>query len=170
MIKSQLVQKIDGGYVSMDVDELIDEMLCGNVVDNISLDDPDELEHYHESCRRYGITPKNLAVQKTPLNELSKKWRIPKEYLEIDIVDFLMSKCKTELEMQRVSEEFVEFYERDQLIIINLMIYIVDVMRKNNVVWGVGRGSSVASFCLFLIGINKINPMQHGISYREFFK
>ena len=38
------------------------------------------------------------------------------------------------------------------------------------IVWGVGRGSSVASFCLFLIGVHKINPMIYNLDYTEFLR
>ena len=43
-------------------------------------------------------------------------------------------------------------------------------MRKNNIVWGVGRGSSVASFVLFLIGVHKINSLYYDISIDEFLR
>ena len=50
------------------------------------------------------------------------------------------------------------------------LIYFVDTIRANNVVWGVGRGSSVSSFCLFLIGVHKINPLLYNLDYREFLR
>jgi len=50
------------------------------------------------------------------------------------------------------------------------MIYIVDMMRKNNLVWGVGRGSSVASYVLYLIGIHKIDSLKYNLNIEEFLK
>ena len=50
------------------------------------------------------------------------------------------------------------------------MIYLVDIMQENKVIWGVGRGSSVASFVLYLIGIHKINPITHDLDWREFLR
>ena len=50
------------------------------------------------------------------------------------------------------------------------MVYLVDHMRENNIVWGVGRGSSTASYVLFLIGIHKINSIQFGLDWREFLR
>jgi DNA polymerase III alpha subunit len=48
--------------------------------------------------------------------------------------------------------------------------YLVDTMRTHNIVWGVGRGSSVASFILFLIGIHRINSLHYDLSIDEFLK
>jgi len=43
-------------------------------------------------------------------------------------------------------------------------------LRKNNIVWGVGRGSSVASYVLFLLGVHKIDSMYYELSVDEFLK
>ena len=43
---------------------------------------------------------------------------------------------------------------------IRYMVYLVDFMRENNIVWGVGRGSSVASYVLYLIGVHRIDSIQ----------
>jgi DNA polymerase III alpha subunit len=43
-------------------------------------------------------------------------------------------------------------------------------MRKNKIVWGVGRGSSVASYVLFLIGIHKVNSLKYNLDIKEFLK
>ena len=48
--------------------------------------------------------------------------------------------------------------------------YVVDTMRENSIVWGVGRGSSLSSFILFLIGINKVNPITHNLDIHEFLR
>jgi len=50
------------------------------------------------------------------------------------------------------------------------MKYLVDLMRENNIVWGVGRGSSVSSFVLFLIGIHRINSIYYDLDVEEFLK
>jgi DNA polymerase III alpha subunit len=62
------------------------------------------------------------------------------------------------------------FQERDMFIVLKYLKYLVDIMRKNNIVWGVGRGSSVASFVLFLIGIHRINSLYFQLEIGEFLK
>ena len=98
------------------------------------------------------------------------QWFIPPHYMDIDIMDRLHQRCNDTHEHVRVTEEIKLFEERGMLPVLHYMIYLVDVMRKNNIVWGIGRGSSVASFCLYLIGINKINPIKYNLSIEEFLR
>ena len=70
----------------------------------------------------------------------------------------------------RVEEELALYKARNLYPILQLMIYIVDMMRKNNLVWGVGRGSSVASYVLYLIGIHKIDSIKYNLDIEEFLK
>ena len=50
------------------------------------------------------------------------------------------------------------------------MKYVVDTLRTNNVIWGVGRGSSVASYVLHIIGVHKIDSVKYNLPIEEFFK
>jgi DNA polymerase III alpha subunit len=54
--------------------------------------------------------------------------------------------------------------------VLKAMKYMVDVLKSNNVVWGVGRGSSVSSYCLYLIGIHKIDSVKYDLPITDFFK
>ena len=54
--------------------------------------------------------------------------------------------------------------------VLKTMKYVVDTLRANNVVWGVGRGSSVSSYVLFIIGVHKIDSVKYKLPINEFFK
>jgi DNA polymerase III alpha subunit len=97
-------------------------------------------------------------------------WAMPKEYIEIDIAKWVLDQCKTDTELQRAGEELIKYQEREMFMLLRYLKYLVDTMRKHNVVWGVGRGSSVASYVLFLIGIHKINSLYYQLSIDEFLK
>ena len=99
-----------------------------------------------------------------------RKWHMPDEYKNMDIAAYVLGLCKEDYELQRVGEELLLFQERDAFDLLRYMKYLVDTLRKNNVVWGVGRGSSVASFVLFLIGIHRINSLYYDLSIDEFLK
>jgi DNA polymerase III alpha subunit len=97
-------------------------------------------------------------------------WYMPKEYCELDIAKWVLDQCKSEAELQRAGDELIKFQERNMFVLLQYLKYLVDTMRKNNIIWGVGRGSSVASFVLFLIGIHRINSLYYDLSIDEFLK
>jgi DNA polymerase III alpha subunit len=70
----------------------------------------------------------------------------------------------------RIWEEMEAYKERDMHNLLRYMIYLVDFMRENNIVWGVGRGSSVASYVLYVIGVHRVNSIQFELDWREFLR
>jgi DNA polymerase III alpha subunit len=99
-----------------------------------------------------------------------RKWHMPNEYKELDIAEYILSLCTQDYELQRVAEELLLYQERDLFDLLRYLKYLVDTLRKNNLVWGVGRGSSVASYVLFLLGVHKINSLYYELSIDEFLK
>ena len=114
------------------------------------------------------------SIDNCSVNEFDEKnqnhWLMPKEYYDLDIAQYILDQCSTDEELQRAGQELILFQERDMFILLKYLKYLVDTMRKNNIVWGVGRGSSVASFILFLLGIHKINSLYYDFSIDEFIK
>jgi len=101
---------------------------------------------------------------------LQNNWRMPKEYKDLDIAEYVLSLCKQDYELQRVGQELLLYQERDLFDLLRYLKYLVDTLRKNNVIWGVGRGSSVASYVLFLLGVHKINSLYYNLDIEEFLK
>jgi DNA polymerase III alpha subunit len=97
-------------------------------------------------------------------------WHMPVEYYNLDIAKWVLDQCKDEAELQRAGDELIKFQERNMFVLLQYLKYLVDTMRKNNIVWGVGRGSSVASFVLFIIGIHRINSLYYQLDIGEFLK
>ena len=119
----------------------------------------------------------NLQLYQSPTTSVEdfdninqSNWYMPKEYYELDIAKWVLDQCKNEAELQRAGDELIKFQERNMFVLLQYLKYLVDTMRKNNIVWGVGRGSSVASFVLFLIGIHRINSLYYDLSIDEFLK
>jgi DNA polymerase III alpha subunit len=102
--------------------------------------------------------------------QAQSKWLFPKEYMDMDIAKWILDQCKSEAELQRAGEELLLFQDREMFVLLKYLKYLVDTMRKNNIVWGVGRGSSVASFVLFLLGVHRINSLYYDLSIDEFLK
>lgn len=165
------------GQVVLSTEQMIDMMLQEGVINNVIISDDDEVAKYEKFSakfyKEYNSIKRAIPIKVTPtqyFNDLSTKWIIPEKYYEYDIVTILSSRCKSDVELERLVIELREFIKRDQVKIILAMFYLVDWLRENKIVWGVGRGSSVASFVLYLIGINRINPIDFDIDLSEFFK
>lgn len=97
-------------------------------------------------------------------------WHMPDEYASMDIARWVLEQCDSPAELQRCGEELLLFQERDAFELLRYMKYLVDLLREKGVVWGVGRGSSVASFVLYKIGIHRINSLYYDLDPREFLK
>ena len=89
-----------------------------------------------------------------------------------DYVPFFiyLEKTSTTEERNRVEEEYKLYHETNLENLLRLMMYLVDSFRKYGILWGVGRGSSVASYILYLIGINRINPLKYDLNIEEFLR
>ena len=97
-------------------------------------------------------------------------WVTPEPYASMDIEDHIYNRCKTEQEIVRVQEELVLFNERHMIPVLRHLVYLTDHWRSQKILWGVGRGSSVGSLVLYLIGINRINPLDFDLGIEEFLK
>lgn len=107
--------------------------------------------------------------------EYNKAFNIPQYYKDIDVEQFVRDLIPTSgqdvnIITARVDMELEQYKARNMYPVLQLMIYIVNTLRKNNLVWGVGRGSSVASYVLYLIGIHKIDSLKYNLNIEEFLK
>jgi len=142
----------------------------------LNITDENEIKKYNHAKSILYSDQNNLSFNKQDM-ELSAfdadnqaQWFIPDYFSSLDLDKYLGSRCKSKNEAERVALELNMFEERNMIPVLKYMIYLVDVMRENGIVWGVGRGSSVASFCLYLIGVNKINPLEYDLSIDEFLR
>ena len=102
--------------------------------------------------------------------EQQSNWHMPQEYKDLDIVVWILDQCTTDVERQRVGQELLLYVDRNLLPMLQYLLYLVHTMRANNIVWGVGRGSSVASYVLFLIGVHKIDSIYYDLPIEEFLR
>ena len=97
-------------------------------------------------------------------------WFMPDEYKQLDIARHLLDLCITDAELQRVGAELLLFQERNLFDVLRYLKYLVDVMREHRLIWGVGRGSSLASYVLYLLGVHRINSMYYDLDPQEFLR
>jgi len=163
-------------YDSKDLEEII---FSGQsvILDEILVDGNDsQIQQYNESAKLMGDKElklyEPLDVNKKDFDTvLQKNWLMPDEYKNLDIEEYVTSLAPPwDPEATRVAEELAAFKERDMLDLLRWMKYFVDTCREHSVVWGVGRGSSVASYVLFLLGVHKIDSLKYNLDWREFLR
>ena len=158
--------------------DLIDMIYNGNVDKcHVVLCDPsDDVDKFNNAMEAQGMSPLQKYIpldvdQKTFDSVCQSEWFMPDEYKELDVVAHLYSLCEGDDErFLRVNEELSAFQNREMFDLLRYMIYLVDFMRKNDIVWGVGRGSSVASYVLYLIGVHRIDSIKYNLDWREFLR
>jgi DNA polymerase III alpha subunit len=95
---------------------------------------------------------------------------MPQEYKNLDIAEYVLGLCSTETELQRVGEELLLYQEKNLFNLLRYLKYLVDIMTENRVIWGVGRGSSVASYILYKMRVHRIDSMFYKLDIAEFLR
>lgn len=165
------------GQAILDSDELRELLLQGKNISHLNVTFDDEIklfQKYQSALISDTITFLDAPEEKLTFDEFHQKcadeWIFPKIYQQIDVLEWLYAKCKTEEEIERVNQEYVLYEERDLIMLLRLFIFLVDYMRENKFVWGVGRGSSVSSYILYLIGVHRVDSLKYGFDIRDYLK
>jgi DNA polymerase III alpha subunit len=146
-------------------------------LDGVTLEDASSIDQYNlaRSQNADRIPKLNLPEDLTDVSlaffdEANQcDWFMPENYCP-NLVDIIYGLCKTEKERARVEEELLLFIQHGMFDLLFYLKYLVDTMRENKIVWGVGRGSSVASYVLYLIGVHKIDSLKYNLDIKEFLK
>lgn len=97
-------------------------------------------------------------------------WHMPDEYKQLDIAEYILGLCTSNAELQRCGEELLLYQERDLFNLLKYLKYLVDTMIAHNIIWGLGRGSSVASYVLYKLGVHRIDSMFYKLDVHEFLR
>lgn len=162
------------GSISVDPTDLIEYVYkLGNVDQLRSLYvtelTPEIVEYNNFSEHKFSV--------KESFSIPDKEWRLPEHYKYLDLDEYLIELFdrieKDELydkRLQRLSEEIVLFKQLDLYDVLRTLIYVIDTMKEQKVVWGVGRGSSCSSYLLFLLGLHEVDPVKYDIEITDFLK
>jgi DNA polymerase III alpha subunit len=154
-------------------------MLAGTVSDLsiVNVDDPTVVERFNQSVEHNGDQTNLLTVYQKPqcsieeyYNIRQQQWLIPQKYENFDIGQWIIDQCQTSVELDRVNQELQLFEQKQMFPVLRCLRYLIDVMREHNIVWGVGRGSSVASYVLFLLEVHRIDSVKYNLDWREFLR
>lgn len=179
MLNSTKMKTDQYGQIVLDRDDVFDLIMQGRdlaemrriVVDHtVDIESMvQQLENVPDFIAHTFVDGSDMSV--SDYDELKQReWHMPEQYKQLDIAQHILDLCQTDAELQRVGEELLLFQERNMFDLLRYLKYLVDTMRENHVIWGVGRGSSVASYVLFLLGVHRINSMYYDLDPREFLR
>lgn len=145
-------------------------------LDGIYIDNIDVIDQYnrakHTNADRIALLEQMIdpAVSLSEFDATNQAdWFMPDEYKNMDIEEFLVEQCP-EQNYERIIKELELFRQHNMMDLLKYLKYLVDTLRENKVMWGVGRGSSVASYCLYLIGVHKVDSVKYDLDIHEFLK
>ena len=169
--------------------DLIDMIYSGHAdkVHVVLCDPSDDVDRFNTAREEQGFDKLQKYIpldvdQKTFDGVCQSEWFMPQEYKDLELEEWLFAKVMEEMqhagvdfvynseEWMRVEQELEAYKERGMYDLLRYMVYLVDFMRENNIVWGVGRGSSVASYVLYLIGVHRIDSIKYNLDWCEFLR
>lgn len=121
---------------------------------------------------------KNVQMEMVPSDDANP---IPNLHLSQDEITSLLSLIEhlkatprdatpTDLHLERIDRELDYFERINGFKLLLSLQQLIDKFIADDVVWGVGRGSSCASYLLYLMKVHDINPIKYDISFSEFSK
>lgn len=164
------------GQVSFDPNEVAEMLYANPDMDFTNLQVQNSNLYNASVARYFGELPalkeyQPLTVDIEDFDRMNQShWYMPEKYRELDIAEWVLKQCKTQEQLQRAGKELLLFQERNLNDLLRFLKYFVDTMRANGVVWGLGRGSSVSSFVLYLIGVHKIDSIYYDLDVEEFLR
>jgi len=169
--------------------DLIDMIYSGHAdkVHVVLCEESDDIDKFNSAMEEQGMDPLQKYIpldvdQKTFDGVCQGEWFMPEEYKHLDLQLYLLeqlrikgnfkdrARAQVSKQWYRVMEELDAYDHHGLNQLLCYMVYLVDFMRENNIVWGVGRGSSVASYVLYLIGVHRIDSVQYDLDWREFLR
>jgi DNA polymerase III alpha subunit len=102
--------------------------------------------------------------------QLQSQWLIPENYANVDIAELLLNRCESPDELQRMAQELFLFQEYGLFDLLKYLHFLVETVNREGIVMGVGRGSSVASFALYKLGVHRVNSLYYDLDISEFLR
>lgn len=137
----------------------------------------DEINESVKQFNKYCSKNQQLKVKES-CRSLSYEWNIPEEYKKLDVVEYLfqqhikitknLSKEEAEKRDIRLIEEIKLYKEKGLFDVLRTIIYIINTLSSKQVVWGVGRGSSVSSYVLYVIGVHDVDSVFYDLDISDF--
>ena len=172
------------GDSTVDGEEITRLLTSGTSVDGLFVGQlTDDIKQYNK------LVPENQQITiKDQVREAEFQWKVPEEFITLDVFEYVTDKF---LEMGyregwiksdgsgtrescnraiRLSEELLLYNKMGLGDVLRVLIYIINTLTDNKIVWGVGRGSSVSSYVLYLIGVHDVDSYKYDLDISDFLR
>jgi len=115
---------------------------------------------------------------KTVCEDLNMDWNLPDEYKNLDVIEYVSIKHADMIRdmdideaMQRevrLANELIKFKKYKLLDVLRTIIYIINTLTSSGTIWGVGRGSSVSSYVLYVLGVHDVDSFKYELDINDF--
>ena len=159
------------GDVHCNLNAVVYALNCGRDIQYLQLMEMDEAERlkFNENCKKFGFEKRMLdyTIEHDKNHEL---WRYDPVYDKINLEDYFLAKCTDDAGRERVLYELGLYENYNMTKLLRCMMWLVDYMEEHEIFWGLGRGSSVASYCLYLLGLHLVDSVKYNLDVNEFLK
>jgi DNA polymerase III alpha subunit len=159
--EADLVDMVMSGRTPADLNGLIVQPMIDLETASLILEDVPKFINYDQLAQE--------SVQEFD-HRCQNTWHMPNNYKQLDIAEHVLSLCNSSPELQRCGQELMLYQERGLFDLLRYLKYLVDLMIENQVIWGVGRGSSVSSYVLYKLGVHRIDSLFYELDPNEFLR
>lgn len=148
------------------------------------IDGVNEIAAWNENCTQFDLQPIQMLNKpeqdpKSYHQQRSLIWKMPLEYTKFDPIQFF----STELERLSLNtQEYIDYLcgeleawnnvmsHESAILLWKFLNYLMTTCKENDIITGVGRGSSVSSLILYLLGVHAVDPVKYKLNYEEFLR
>lgn len=103
-------------------------------------------------------------------NKKNSHWLIPDSYKNMNVYEYVYNMCVSDEEISRVEQEILLYEKYNLHDMLRCILWLVNTMDSNNIIRGVGRGSSVSSYVLYLMNVHMVDSIKYELDIKEFLK
>lgn len=178
LISKEMIQN-KFGEIILNEDDVCNLLMQGRTVESLAKTKVDASVNLEKAALLLDCIP--AMVNHDSLNDeqesledfdhrLQQTWHMPGCYKSMDIAQYILNQCTNDEQLQRCGHELLLFQERNLFNLLKFLKYLVDTMTEHRVIWGVGRGSSVASYVLYKLGVHRIDSLYYNLDPAEFLR
>lgn len=122
------------------------------------------------------VQAKDAITVKADASLPQPKWILPPDIEEMDLIGHIAQLHNDrfgefkdfEQREERLASELVEYQKHALFPLLRHMIHVINTLNSRNAVWGIGRGSSVSSYVLFVIGVHDVDSHMYELCFTDF--